>query len=88
MHPFVSLTNFLDPKLTNDGRPYGPLRYKEIVRECYIIAKNSNTPYTDLMNITPIEKSYLMEFIMQEFEANKKAQDEFKANIERQHGDY
>ena len=88
LHPFVSLTNFLDPKLTNDGKPYGPIRYKAIVQECYIIAKNANTSYTDLMNITPIEKQYLLEFIMQEFEANKKAQDEFKANIERQHGDY
>ena len=73
--------------MTRDGKPYGPIRYKEIVRECYIIAKNSNTPYTDLMNITPIEKNYLMEFIMDEFEANKKASEEFKLNINKQ-GDY
>ena len=84
--PFVSLTNFLDPKLTRDGKPYGPLRYKAIVQECYMIAKNANTSYTDLMNITPIEKQYLMEFIMQEFEANRKAQEEFKSKISK--GDY
>ena len=88
MPPFVSLTNFLDPKLTRDGKPYGPLRYKEIVRECYIIAKNSNTPYTDLMNITPIEKSYLMEFIMDEFEANKKASEEMRAKLNSQGDNY
>lgn len=85
--PFVSLTNFLDPKLTNDGKPYGPLRYKAIVQECYIISKNTNTSYTDLMNITPIEKQYLLEFIMQEFEANKKAREELEDKMNRR-GDY
>lgn len=87
MPPFVSLTNFLDPKLTRDGKPYGPIRYKEIVKECYLIAKNANTSYTDLMNITPIEKSYLMEFIADEFEANKKATEEMKAKLNKQ-GEY
>jgi len=59
--------NFLDPKLTSDGKPYGPYRYKEIVKECYLISKNCNTSYTDLMKITPIEKNYLLEFISDEF---------------------
>jgi len=54
--------------LTNDGKPYGPFRYKEIVRECYLISKNCNTSYTDLMSITPIEKNYLLEFITEEFQ--------------------
>jgi len=74
--------------LTRDGKPYGPIRYKEIVRECYIIAKNSNTPYTDLMNITPIEKSYLMEFIADEFEANKKATEEMRSKLSSQGDNY
>jgi len=65
---FASQVNFLDPKLTNDGKPYGPFRYKEIVRECYLISKNCNTSYTDLMSITPIEKNYLLEFITEEFQ--------------------
>jgi len=53
--------------LTSDGKPYGPYRYKEIVKECYLISKNCNTSYTDLMKITPIEKNYLLEFISDEF---------------------
>jgi len=65
--PFASQVNFLDPTLTNDGEPYGPYRYKEIVRECYLISKNCNTSYTDLMNITPLEKDYLLGFISEEF---------------------
>ena len=71
--------NFLDPKLTSDGKPYGPYRYKEIVKECYLISKNCNTSYTDLMNITPIEKNYLLEFISEEF---KMTEDLIKKNNE------
>ena len=73
--PFASQTNFLDPKFTNDGKPYGPYRYKEIVKELYLISKNCNTSYSDLLNITPIEKNYLLEFIGDEI---KQAQELIK----------
>ena len=73
--------------MTSDGKPYGPLRYKAIVQECFMISKNCNTSYSDLLNITPIEKQYLMEFIIQEFEANKKAQDEMNQKLKQQQGD-
>lgn len=78
---FASQVNFLDPKLTSDGKPYGPFRYKEIVKECYLISKNCNTSYTDLMNITPIEKNYLLEFIAEEFQKTEELMK--KANNDR-----
>ena len=65
-HPFVSTQHFLDPILTKDGQPYGPVRYKEIVKECYIISKNIHTSYTDLMNITPLERKFIVEFLLEE----------------------
>lgn len=65
---FASQVNFLDPKLTSDGKPYGPYRYKEIVKECYLISKNCNTSYVDLLKITPIERDYLYEFILEEYQ--------------------
>lgn len=58
--------NFLDPQLTNDGKPYGPFRYKEIVKERWFISKNINTSYNDLGKITPRERDYLLEFIVDE----------------------
>lgn len=70
--PFASQTNFLDPKFTNDGKPYGPYRYKEIVKELYFITKNCNTSYTDLLEITPIERNYLIEFILNEMKQTQK----------------
>ena len=75
--------NFLDPKLTSDGKPYGPYRYKEIVKECYLISKNCNTSYTDLMKITPIEKNYLLEFIAEEFQKTEEIIKESNRNKKR-----
>lgn len=62
---FASHQNFLDPQLTDDGKPYGPYRYKQIVKECYLISKNSNTSYTDVLKITPLERNYILEFIIE-----------------------
>lgn len=80
-HPFDLLLNFLHLP-TKDGKPYAPELYKELVRECYIITKNTNTSYTDLMNITPTERHYLLEFIKEEFEQVKKMRDEQRAQLE------
>ena len=57
----------------NNGQPYGPIRYKQIIKECYLIAKNCNTPYTALLDITPSEKTELLHLIIEE---NKKMQEE------------
>ena len=63
--PFGSHLNFLDPQFIND-QPYAPIRYKELVKECYLISKNINTSYTDVLNITPTERTYLLEFLIAE----------------------
>lgn len=77
---FASQVNFLDPKLTSDGKPYGPFRYKEIVKQCYIISTKCNTSYTDLLNITPVERDYLFEFIMEEV---RQEQEMLKKKLEK-----
>lgn len=62
----------MDPKLTEDGKPYGPARYKRIVQECYLISKNMNTSYADVLKITPKEREYLINFLLEEYEEKKK----------------
>lgn len=57
--------------MTTDGRPYGPVRYKEIVKERYLVAKHCNTSYVDVGNMTPIERKYLLEFITEEAKKTK-----------------
>lgn len=74
--PFATQVNFLDPKWTRDDDgnkiPYGPTRLKEIIKQNYMISKNCNTSYIDVLQLTPIERNYLIEFIVQEAEDAKK----------------
>lgn len=69
----------MDPQLTKDGKPYGPFRYKEIVKERYLISKNMNTSYNDLGKITPLERRYLLEFLADEVKQTKEAIEKQKA---------
>lgn len=59
--------------MTSSGEPYGPARYKRIVQECYLISKNMNTSYTDVLKMTPIEREYLIKFLLEDYEEKKKA---------------
>ena len=67
--------NFLDPQLTSDGKPYGPERYKTIVKEKYYISKNINTSYKDIGDITPTEREYLLQFIEDDLKRTKETID-------------
>lgn len=65
--------------MTSDGKPYGPERYKEIVQERYIISKNSNTSYTDVGEISPLERKYLLDFIFAELKKKQEIIDKQNA---------
>lgn len=56
----------MDPQTNEDGSPYGPVRYEEIVRECYLISKNINTSYVDVLKITPVERNMMLNFLLEE----------------------
>ena len=56
----------MDPQNNEDGSPYGPTRYKERVRECYLISKNINTSYVDVLKITPVERNMMLNFLLEE----------------------
>lgn len=62
--------------MTSDGKPYAPHRFKEIVKERYIISKRCNTSYTDLDKISPTERGYLLEFIYEELQKEQQAFEE------------
>ena len=79
--PFASQVSFLDPQTKEDGTPYGPWRYREIVKECYAISSKLNTSYTDLLRITPIEREYLIQMLIED---QKKLKEDID-NIKRQH---
>ena len=69
----------MDPLLTSDGRPYGPVRYQQIVEERYQISKHINTSYSYLGELTPLERRYLLEFVKRDLEEkNKIIQEQMK----------
>lgn len=61
----------MDPLLTDDGRPYAPVRFKEIVRERYEISKRLHTSYNEVGEITPTERGYLIDFILEDCKHQK-----------------
>lgn len=61
----------MGPLLNKDGKPLGPQKFKELVRERYWISKNINTSYGDTGQLTPIEREYLLEFITDEMKKQK-----------------
>lgn len=70
--------SFLDPQTMSNGNPYGPVRFRQIIKECYLIAKNCNTSYTDLLNITPMEKNELINLIIEENKKSEEAMQKIK----------
>ena len=68
--------------MTEDGKPYGPTRYKEIAKERYLISKHTNTSYDDTSNITPLERGYLLEFLLDDMQRQKDIYDKAKADAE------
>lgn len=77
--PFATHLNFLDQELTNDGKPYGPTRYKELVKECYLVSKCINTSYNDVLKLTPTERNYILEFLNEEAQQRKEIIEKQKA---------
>ena len=69
----------MDPLTTKDGKPYGPVRFKQIVRERYLITKHTNTSYGDTGKMSPTEKDYLLEFINDDLDRAREAIEESRS---------
>ena len=82
MPRFASHLNFLDPQKTEDGRLFAPIRYKQIIKEGYLISRHLNTSYTDVLKISPIEREHLMCFLADEAKRNKEYIEKAKAERE------
>jgi len=68
--------------LTSDGKPYAPIRLKQIVKENFYLTRHLNNSYSDLIDITPLERKYLLEFLMEDFKKQKEMRDAFMASRE------
>jgi uncharacterized membrane protein YvbJ len=68
----------LDPQKTKDGKPYGPARYKEIVKDCWYISNNIHTSYNDVLKVSPSERELLIKYISDE---NKRKNDQLMESV-------
>ena len=88
---FATQVNFLDPKWTRDDDgnkiPYGPSRLKELIRQNYMISKNCNSSYNDVLQMTPTERDYLIGFIIEEANETQKIIQESRERREAIMGD-
>lgn len=84
MHFFALGPNFLDPQQSNDGGAYGPKRYKEIVKECWYISDNLHTSYTDVLDLSFLERAYLIECINKKNEDTRKEIDKLNNKNKQQ----
>lgn len=73
--------NSLDPPLT-DGK-YQADKFKQLTKERYLITKNTSTSYEEAGNLTPIEMSYILEFLAEESKQNEEALKRSKKQRER-----
>ena len=73
---FASGPSILDPQTSNDGSPYGPKRYKEIVKECWYVSDNLNTSYPEVLNLAYQDRVYLINLINEKKEATMRAMEE------------
>ena len=71
--------SFLDPRTSEDGKPYGPKRFKEIVRECWYVSDQTNTSYADVLDLSYLERMYILRFIKEKQEATREAIEAAKA---------
>ena len=75
---YPSQGSFLDPQKTKDGKPYGPIRYEELVRERYLISKTIHTSYTDTGKLTPTERNYILHYMLDEMRQQQEKIKELK----------
>ena len=67
-HSYKPHLNFFDPLWTSDGKPFAPEQFKAIIKDRYLISKNMNTSYSDVGEITPTERAYLMQLLIEDAE--------------------
>ena len=69
----------MDLQLTSDGKPYSPIRYKELVTERYFITKHSHISYEDTGQMTPVERRYIIEYIRDELKQQEEQMKELQS---------
>ena len=69
--------------MIDNAADYAPKRFRDIAKERYLISKHINTSYEDTKDISPLERNYLLEFIVEDLERQKAMYDKAKQELEQ-----
>lgn len=70
---------FLDAYIPDEDKP---VLYDRFIDECYIICKNMNMSYNDILQISPTERQKLKKCLIDEAKRQKELLDKKKAERE------
>lgn len=65
---------------------YAPWKYKSIVRECVEISEAIHTSYNELLQISPTERGYIYEYLMEKSDRLKKKLEENEQSASSKRG--
>lgn len=80
-HPFVSPLNFLGQQFDKDGNPNGPKEFENIVKERYYISKRTHTSYSDIGDMSVLERKLLLKYIAEEIEQEQRLMEEHQSRV-------
>lgn len=77
--------NFFDPRWTSENQPYAPKRFRDIVKERYLISLHTHTGYNETSSISPTERILLLQCINEDLQNKKDLYEKMKSqqNISR-----
>lgn len=55
---------------------------KQLTKESFYISKYTNTSYKDVLEMSALERKYLLEFIVEDFKRQKEVREAFEASID------
>lgn len=70
--------SFFDPRWTSEKKPYAPERFRDIVKERYLITTHLNTGYEETASITPTERTLLLQFIKDDLQRKQEQYDRIR----------
>lgn len=75
------MLNFSVPQLTSDGKNYAQTVFENIVKERYIISKQTNTSYADTANISASERKLLIKLIIDDLKKQRDMIEQSKQKV-------
>ncbi len=75
--------SFLDPQMSKDDTPYSLKRYPELIKECWFISDQLHTSYTDILDLSVMERVTLIDLINEKQRKTQEAVDKIQQEAQQ-----